>query len=1123
MSKKVDLQDASEREKAVTTFDRNVVVTAGAGTGKTALLTSRLLHIFLQRDHPIAPDQCTALTFTNKAAGEMSSRLREYLERIIQWAVAGGPPRENRSVIAETYRSILGKYGWTEETLEQRAREVLQGIEQTPISTYNGFAARLLRQYPLQAGVDPRFRDNGNEVLDEWFDRDWQAWLAEELSDCSTRKDLWKAVLDRFRLSELRALARELCSELLPLNELEETLYDGSLFEVDGEWLARILKGTKDLISQFPDTKHKFHKQTEAAFRILEGFRDRMDETHLQENLNAIRGRLGPETKDFTKENYEFGKRVIRIADRLASLDRSALKDALNVVLGFSRKFREDFAQKGYLTFDAQLVRARNLLRDHPSVRKDLKQRIRHLLVDEFQDTNPIQYEIVLYLAEELESNAVNWRDTRLESGKLFLVGDSKQSIYRFRGANIEAYTDLLEDVLSEPPLQLSVNFRSHDRLVNVVNGLFESLLQEKEKIQPAYHPSYPRPDGSAKLDAQKVELRVVRPGDNQNWAAEDASREEAREIARWIREDLVGVEKIPDEGGKTRTIEYRDIAILFRTRSKFVPYVNCLRELNIPYATDSGKSFFETQEITDFLNLLNSIALPEDHLALAGVLRSPIGGLTDKELLAWAEAISGREEITPKAEAIIRRLDILRKDAQRLPVPEVFDRIFQTLPVLESAILLAGEQGRFNVLKARSMILRREGFSGEGFSGLVDWLRRQALAREGEEESPLAEENIKAVRLMTIHSAKGLEFPVVVLAGLQAGKGSGPKSEAEVFRNPLSCVWGLRLGSVETPQMVRADDRDAELEDAEERRVFFVAATRARERLVLSVAHRHGKKTLAKAEGILAYLNESLGMDIRLSQEDAISVGDGQILRTIVPATSLVLNVEATKSLIAVPAGFEKTWIDRKEKTREVRNRIVECRPSDLDIEKREFIESFSREGDGDPAALIGQVAHSVLESVVFASPMDWLDENIERSMAECRVELNRKEGQEIRQEVKSMLKRFFTSVDFKKIIQPCEELGREIPCLLSRKSEDGFEQSVEGRADLILKDREGILVVDYKTSRTVKGALEFRTQGILYCRAISEVFGEESVRFGVAFLRRGHIDILRSEDLIQISPEAI
>ncbi|MFQ5693912.1 MAG: UvrD-helicase domain-containing protein, partial [Nitrospinota bacterium] len=161
------LADAEDRLRAVTTFDRNVVVTAGAGTGKTALLAERLLNLFFRREDPAKPAQCAALTFTNRAAGEMAERLREYLEKFLEWSAQGGPPAGSSDAPGGIYRQIAERYGWVSKEIGEIARRTLRDLELAPISTYHSFAARLLKLYPLQAGVDPYFRDDDGAVFEE--------------------------------------------------------------------------------------------------------------------------------------------------------------------------------------------------------------------------------------------------------------------------------------------------------------------------------------------------------------------------------------------------------------------------------------------------------------------------------------------------------------------------------------------------------------------------------------------------------------------------------------------------------------------------------------------------------------------------------------------------------------------------------------------------------------------------------------------------------------------------------------------------------------------------------------------------------------------------------------------
>ena len=540
--------------------------------------------------------------------------------------------------------------------------------------------------------------------------------------------------------------------------------------------------------------------------------------------------------------------------------------------------------------------------------------------------------------------------------------------------------------------------------------------------------------------------------------------------------------------------------------------YIDALREHGIPYVSEFARGFFETQEVTDFLNLLACLVYPEDRLALAGVLRSPIGGLTDKELVAWRR----EAEIPPKASAMEERLRAVRRAIRPLPVSEALDRVLAGFPVLESAILLAGEQGRSNVLKIRSLALERERSLDVGFSGLVDWLRAQGRETRDEGESPLAEESINAVKLLTVHKAKGLEFPIVILAGLQAGSRQ-MTSPVRVGRDWTTGRWALQIGSIQTPQMAWANERDIRLEEAEERRLFYVAATRARERLVLSAAVRHERGKPAKAEGVLAGLNEALDTDVREAEAGALPIGDGRISLAHVTSGAEGGPIPAPRDEAPMPQNLEQTWTNRKAEAERVRKQLLDIRPSRLNDEEGETGWAKS-EGEGIPRdrrLLVGSVAHGVLERIDLKEPDRDLDNAVRLALDECLPEAPKDERKEIYEEVKEMVSGFVGSSDFTDRIQPFEVLGREVPCFLPDVEKNGFAGSVEGKVDLVLRDAEGILVIDYKTdridaSKTRECAEKYRRQGELYSRALSDALGVEIKRFAVAFLRPAVLEMV-------------
>ncbi|MFQ5912103.1 MAG: UvrD-helicase domain-containing protein [Nitrospinota bacterium] len=1104
------LADAADRLRAVTTFARNVVVTAGAGTGKTALLSERLLNLLFRRRDPARPAQFAALTFTNRAAGEMAERLRQYLEKFVEWAAQGGPPAGRGDVPAGIYREIAGRYGWSPDEIGEIARRTLQELELVPISTYHSFAARLLRLYPLQAGVDPHFREDDGAVFEERFAGSWDEWLAGELQTGGGREPLWRRVLGEFDLLSLQGLARELCSEFISLDALEGALGDGTLFLAPSDWLHQEVAAAGALTERF-EKDRKIEAWTRQAAQILEAFGQGLPEEDIRNLAAGIQGGMPNNVQGLSVEDYGACKRIITLARGLASLNRGALGDAMEALLPFARTFREDFVRSGFLSFDSLLVRARDLLRGHPAIRRELKERYRHLLVDEFQDTDPLQYEIVLYLAEEQGREARDWRDIRLEAGKLFIVGDPKQSIYSFRRADIRAYQDLLRNVVKEKPLELVVNFRSHDRIVGAVNRLFGRVIQRRETIQPDYVPAEPRPGGPANLEAQKVEIRVVQPEEGRTWKADEAAEGEAAEIARWIGEEWVGQVEIPDGKGKTRFVEYGDVALLFRKMTSVGVYVDALRERGIPHVVEAGRGFFETQEVSDFLNLLACLAYPEDRLALAGVLRSPLGGLTDREIFTWAEAgrASGPAGLS-KASFLMERLVEVQAEIHRLPLSEALDRILTAFPVLESATLLAGEQGRNNVLKVRSLALEREGILEVGFSNLVDWLRRQGREIREEGESPLAEENINAVKLLTVHKAKGLEFPVVVLAGLHAGS-RPPEKPVRVERDWSTQTWALRVGPVQTPGMAWAGDRAGILRDAEERRLLYVAATRARERLVFSMALRHDSKgDLAKAEGFLVYLNEALGIEARDETAEWPTIPDGKIARLFLTASPGKGAPSESKGEVSIPKTLESTWRERREKASQARRQRRDLSPSHLNDEEGEMGKPEFDRGriSRDRAIRVGIVAHAVMEMIDLKEPGPDIAESVRVALDEFLPRVPPKERREIGQEVERMVTGFLRSSDFQRKIQPFEILGREVPCFLPCDGAGELAGSVEGYIDLVLRDGEGVLAIDYKTDRvetseTGERAKRYERQGEIYCRALSDALGVDIQRFGVAFLR--------------------
>ncbi len=600
------LPDGVARTRAATATDRNIVVTAGAGTGKTTLLVNRLLHLLLHQPHPVGISEIVALTFTNKAATEMKVRLRDE----------------------------LGEHG--DHNLAAKA---LRELEQSQIGTIHSFAAHLLRLYPVESGVDPAFKQDEGAGFKDHFDHAWALWLDHELGQGGTHHDVWREVLQVATLDELKQLAMELAGELIPLDGQIGFLDETSIPPPIREWLAGLARTATDLRDAHPET-NTLERMLDAAAAWLRRMAER---GKVAVNEREILDREAPGiTTGWSSQDHAQAKHIIRTTQALMKVEAGPLMPLLRIMIPLAMDCRSRFVQSGYISFDGLLARARNLLRDYPQIRRDLKSQFRAILVDEFQDTDPVQYEMILYLAEAGGAEEADWRRVRLEPGKLFIVGDPKQSIYAFRRADMEAYDAVVEDqVLTQTPpgerLTLHTNFRSHDGLLASINGFFDTAFppQPIKGLQPQNDPLEAYETGAPRLPFERVELRIARP-DEPEADADSASRAEAEELARWLCEDVLGREEICERGSPVK-IKPGHVAILLRKLTGMREYLEALRRYRIPCLADGEKHFYERQEIIDAVNLLRAIANPHDRLALVGVLRSSLGAVPDDELAVLA------------------------------------------------------------------------------------------------------------------------------------------------------------------------------------------------------------------------------------------------------------------------------------------------------------------------------------------------------------------------------------------------------------------------------------------------------------------------------------------------------
>lgn len=1115
MSEPLSIPDQEAREAAATTFDRNVVVIAGAGTGKTTLLVNRLLYLLMRRPDPLALSRIVALTFTNKAAAEMKVRLRERLRALVNERDREGEAAGGGAVSVADLRR---RYGWTIDEIVARAETALRDLDKAQIGTLHSFAAHLLRLYPIEAGVAPTFKtDEDGSRFDDHFAMEWDLWLDCELGATGRDHARWRTLLKSFRLQELYELAYGLHNDLIDLEGLTAQVREGELSVGLMDWFAQKHRQAEALLLRYDSPKRRKVESMLAALVQLYGLLlDRGltgPEALSLEAREALEKDLGTAPTGWTDDDFDEVKALQRVALRLLSVDHGVMEEVLEVLVPFVQAVRLSFRNSGWLTFDGLLAKARGLLRDHPSIREQLKREYRALLVDEFQDTDPVQYEIVLYLAEQLGRQATSWREARLEEGKLFIVGDPKQSIYAFRRADIEAFDHVVARLEDGGALrcELATNFRSHQSVLEVVNGVFDALLVAQPSVQPPNVPLAVQPNRTSPFRNAGVELRLVRADQDDDLDSAAATRVEAEQVALLIARLLTEAEEGAGAAGSESGLRPGHIALLFRKLTQTEPYLESLRRQGIDFTIDGEKHFYCRQEVIDLVNLLRSVANPHDGVAFLGILRAPLGGLSDQQLLELRERgaldyrridrLSGWDH--PQAETIgrlYRILSQLHTEAPLVPLPEAVDLLFQRLPLLElAAASLHGEQAVANLLKVRRMAEDLADRPGLSLTEFVELFITRLEEQPEEAESALAEDTLDAVRILTIHKAKGLEFPVVILAGLHHGDGASRGPAGPVIWHDWSTgVQGVEFGDRCSIGAVLVAEKARVREQAERRRLFYVGMTRARERLVLS-----GALPKRRVRGaLLDLLERAVGSELGLADQDALSVGQGAFRQVVVPGEDGPPARQRPRSAEWEPGVVDQILMDRWAE----RDRVwAERRSEALVVSPSDFIEKLTVPVKGVPRSREEAVSGKAVGTLVHRLLQHW---DFAGDPARQLAQLDQPPLLPEAEAVRTILATFIDSPAYERL-QRATLVGREVPFLIPWNE---GRQILEGVIDVLYRLDGRLWIADYKTDMIPRDQVEaraalYREQARLYRRAVETALGEPVAGFEFIFLRHGLI----------------
>lgn len=814
------LADEQARQRVRTDLDQNFVVEAGAGTGKTHLLVERIEALVASGRARLR--NVVAITFTEKAAAELRVRVRERIER----------------------RLALG------DDPHGRFRAAVSDLEIAPISTIHAFAADLLRERPVEAGVDPAFTVVEELPTSLFRTEAWGRWL-ESQKDAEDGP-LPELIEYGIRLDHLRMLG----DVLLRYRDVITEAWDAGPQPRDPvDWLEGMLTeikaclGCVDTDCRNPDDRGAHDL---AALERTLNLLARVSKAEARRRiLGTLKLKIGG-----NQANWE--PRVLRdIKDRLATLQAAleslreqhghyAAAIAANWLQGYVKMFRELKAREGALDFDDLLLTTRNLLRDRPAVRAYFQDRFDAILVDEFQDTDPLQAEIVFFLAED-GAQAAGWTDVRVRPGKLFIVGDPKQSIYAFRRADIETY-ELAKEVLlrSGRAEWITANFRSVQPILTAVNRVFQDKMQPPPdgRYQPAYVALDPCPETRASDDAPALTLLLPGAGPDPEADVRALRRQEAERLGAFLRDAITGERwKV---GPERRPARFGDITMLFRGMTDVPLYEDAFQRYGIPYRVTSSRTFYKREEVGWLLNVLHGVEHPTDTVAVWGALRSPFFGCSDREIYEFVVSCGGSldyRQASDTGPASVREayavLRSLHDERFQLSVPRMVDMALARTHALETFLLLSqGDQRAANLSKVANLARALEESGILTFRAFVHWLRDMEEQAVDEAETPTVEEGDDVVRIMSIHAAKGLEFSIVVVPDLGRGQHGGADHlliQRTTGRMALSVGrvgdWKIQTDDFETLK-THQDNRDA----AERLRLLYVALTRAKDALVLPV-----------------------------------------------------------------------------------------------------------------------------------------------------------------------------------------------------------------------------------------------------------------------------------------------
>lgn len=1107
---------------------RHLSVTANAGSGKTMVLVERYINILTSGKAQV--NEVVAITYTVKAASELKKKISESVAK----KIAEAPTGESKI----------------------KLEEIRDQLSTAVVETIHSFYSRILREYPVEAGVDAAFAVlegiDQSAMLETAVKETFQSILKEPTTS-SERQQLFDLlrVLGKSKvvsIVEVLANKRERAGLWFTSNGLY-TRSDDEIIELWQTHLTEFIRAELDdaLLQDIEDIINVAGKGASSivssweSFRSASSWNDQLTRFYsLMAAMLTTEGKL--RKKIFSAREETVKDQAARLQSKYKALQPFILfisegNDSVHrtllaqsrVLLHLYRQIIELYEEKkmegAYLDFEDLQLRTNNLLRND-SVREKLARRFKYIMVDEYQDTNDLQYEILLSLVGDLQKASGSEK-----RGNLFIVGDPKQSIFGFRDADVTVFNRTKKDVGqksgAEGNVILNDSFRPLRDIVAFVNLVFEPLMKaDGNEFEVAYEPLIRGRQNSA---SGRVELILREENDEVS---------EGEMLARRILQLHVQKYQIYGKDEKAADVKFGDFAVLVRSRAALPDIEEAFVRHNVPYLITGGLGYFQTQGIYDFYNYFCFLLNTDDDVALVGTLRSPLFNVSDAELFEIAyehrapnlwKQLELKRGIARKVPRLDRAMKILRNDlevASRLSVAELIDRIVEQTSYAGFVAGSSRSEQIFANLEKLKRLART--YEEQGFITLYDFVGRlKRLIAEKDDEGQAAMDVLAdAVKIMTIHSSKGLEFPVVIVPALEREF----RFDSEPF---LDRELGVGFkpyaedSGEEIPIRSFVKRRERQKTVAEERRIFYVACTRARDMLILSGVKSNSPRSymnwLLEGLGIkeeenrsqlkFNYATECLLADeekfIRRKEEHdlLISIVRSQdLIDVALPAPDRKQSGTNDKLLIEPISTSRQGEIFSASKIRT----YLEC-PAKYYLRYVAGLpapvirlpnDSIEEEGDVSiPADLRGRAFHYILQHI----------ENLSPDIGSLTPELRKfilRDSLSILSEPSIELEKIAASVI--KVVQ--SDFWAEVKKGTDAKTEftimtplgDNF---LTGTLDRVYRDSEGIwTVLDYKTDAGMPSVLEqkaqlYEPQVIFYALLVRKYFQTETVRCKLLF----------------------